>query len=159
MIDQRPTTAAFTGHRTYDGSHDRQITDAVRKLYADGFRTFLTGMAEGFDLAAGECVAALRNELPGLKLHCVVPFAGSKKQGERYRKLIETADKVTVLSPHYHTRAYHQRNDFLVDNSSALIAWFDGRDGGTEYTVRRALKSGLQIENLWSGLFEAQYQD
>ena len=158
MKTEREITVAFTGHRTYDGSCDEALRAAVRRYYERGFRVFLTGMAAGFDISAGECVAGLKGELPGLRLHCVVPFAGQRRSfggeaGRRYDRLLELADDVTTLAPHYEPRVYHRRNDFLVDNASAVIAWFDGSAGGTEYTVHRALISGLKIENLWLGLF------
>jgi hypothetical protein len=42
------------------------------------------------------------------------------------------------------------RNDYLVENSSVLVAWFDGQPrGGTAYTVRRARRKGVRIENLY----------
>lgn len=161
---KRDITAAFTGHRSYDGSGDASLAAAVRHLYGRGYRTFLTGMAAGFDLAAGECVAKLRGELEGLRLHCVVPFAGHRRSlageaGERYDRLLGVADEVTVLSPRYGSRAYFERNDFLVDNASVVVAWFDGSAGGTRYTVQRAFRSGVEICNLWLGLFSGPQND
>ena len=39
------------------------------------------------------------------------------------------------------------RNNFLVDNSSLLLAYYDGRKkGGTYYTVNRAKKKGIDID-------------
>ena len=162
MIIERETTVTFTGHRTYDGSHNDAIRDAIRRYYRRGYRTFLTGMAAGFDLSAGECVVALKEELPELRLHCIIPFEGQRRSfrstsGGLYDRLLRSADEVTTLAPRYDSRAYHRRNDFLVDNASAVIAWFDGSAGGTEYTIHRALAEGLDIENLWHGLF-AQMQ-
>lgn len=59
------TTAAFTGHRTYGGEADAALRATVRRLYARGFRTFLCGMAVGFDLAAAEAVLACRDGAAG----------------------------------------------------------------------------------------------
>ena len=158
MNNEREITAAFTGHRSYDGSCDEALAVAVRRLYERGYRIFMTGMAAGFDLAAGECVASLKGEFPELQLHCIVPFAGHRRSlgasaGWRYDRLTDVAERVVTLSPRYDSRVYHVRNDYLVDNSSAIIAYFDGREGGTEYTVRRALYSGVEVNNLWLGLF------
>lgn len=158
MNNQREITAAFTGHRNYDGSGDENVISAIRRYYDCGFRIFLTGMAAGFDISAGECVAGLKGELPGLQLHCIVPFEGHRRLlrgniGVRYDRLLELSDRVVTLAPQYSSGVYHMRNDFLVDNSSAVIAWFDGSAGGTEYTVHRALFSGIKVENLWMGLF------
>ena len=155
----RNITVAFTGHRTYDGRLDDALTDAVLRWYRDGYRIFMTGMALGFDMAAGECVAALRSRLPDMRLVCVVPFAGQERSfgadgRARYAQLIAAADETVVLADGYYPRAYHVRNDFLVDNASAVIAYFDGSAGGTGYTVRRAVRNGLHVDNIWKGLFE-----
>ena len=54
MIADRRTSVAFTGHRTYRGAAADALRRTVGELYARGFRTFLSGMAVGFDLAAAE---------------------------------------------------------------------------------------------------------
>lgn len=59
------TTAAFTGHRTYGGEAHAALCATVRRLYARGFRTFLCGMAVGFDLAAAEAVLSCRGGTVG----------------------------------------------------------------------------------------------
>ena len=60
MTEDRLTTVAFTGHRTYGGQAATALRATVGELYARGFRTFLCGMAMGFDLAAAEAVLACR---------------------------------------------------------------------------------------------------
>lgn len=110
-------------------------------------------MARGFDLAAGECVTAIRDELPEIKLKCIIPFRGqeqsfSKRDRERHQRLVELADEVIILADGYHSGAYHARNDFLVENASAIIAYYDGTKGGTHYTIHRALRCGLRIIDL-----------
>ena len=42
-----------------------------------------------------------------------------------------------------------RRNDYLVDNSALLVAWYDGSPrGGTAYTVKRARRMRMPIINL-----------
>ena len=65
MTEDRLTTVAFTGHRTYDGQAAAALRATVGELYARGFRTFLCGMAMGFDLAAAEAVLACRDSETG----------------------------------------------------------------------------------------------
>ena len=67
---------AFTGHQDYDGRADGILRAVVYRLWSEGFRFFLSGMACGFDLAAAEAVLALRGECAGMELVAVVPFAG-----------------------------------------------------------------------------------
>ena len=150
----REITACFTGHRTYDGSRNSELEGAIRELYALGYRNFLCGMAVGFDIEAAEVALALREELAGLKIVAVVPFEGmqrgfSSSWRHRFERIIAEADETITIAPHYSTDVYVARNNFLVDNSSACIAYFDGSKGGTAYTVRRAVKGLLRLTNLY----------
>ena len=64
-MNPNPATAvAFTGHRTYCGEAAAALQRAVETLYAEGCRTFLSGMAAGFDMAAAETV------LPEIRQSC-----------------------------------------------------------------------------------------
>ena len=58
---ERGFSVAFTGHRSYHHESDDALQGVVRQLYADGARVFRVGMAEGFDLAAAECVVQLQH--------------------------------------------------------------------------------------------------
>jgi len=153
MICDPSASVAFTGHRTYAGQADAALRRIVRELHIGGFRTFLSGMAVGFDLAAAECVLACREELPDLRLVAVVPFEGqqarfSEVDKARFGRIAALADETIVLSAVYHRGVYTVRNDFLVDHAAHLVAWFDGSGGGTSYTVRRAFRLGRRIDNL-----------
>lgn len=146
-------TAAFTGHRTYCGEASAALRCAVGTLYAEGFRTFLSGMAAGFDLAAAEAVLECRRTLPGLRLVAVVPFEGqqnrfSSRDRELFERIIAAADETVVLSAHYHKGVYMLRNDYLVAHAARIVAWFDSSPGGTFYTLRRAVQAGRRIDNL-----------
>ena len=153
MIADPRTSVAFTGHRTYRGAAADALRRTVGELYARGFRTFLSGMAVGFDLAAAEAVLELRERMPGVRLVAAVPFRGqemrfSPADRERFRRVLAEADSVEVLAPAYHRGCYAVRNDFLVDNARVLVAWYDGSPGGTRHTVSRALRRGLEFVNL-----------
>ena len=153
MIADRRTSVAFTGHRTYRGAAADALRRTVGELYARGFRTCLSGMAGGVDLAAAEAVLELRERMPGVRLVAAVPFRGqemrfSPADRERFRRVLAEADSVEVLAPAYHRGCYAVRNDFLVDNARVLVAWYDGSPGGTRHTVSRALRRGLEFVNL-----------
>ena len=132
MIADPRTSVAFSGHRTYCGDAADALRRTVGELYARGFRTFLSGMAVGFDLAAAEAVLELRDRMPGIRLVAAVPFRGQEARfpqsdRERYGRVLAAADAVEVLSPVYHRGCYA---------------------GGTHYTVRRALRRGLEVLDL-----------
>ena len=96
---ERNRSVAFTGHQDYDGSADGILRAAVYRLWSEGFRFFLSGMACGFDLAAAEAVLALRGECAGMELVAVVPFAGqpdsfSDADKRRYADVLAAAGDV-----------------------------------------------------------------
>ena len=153
----RTVSAAFTGHRFYDFSQrefiQERLTSAISEAYDHGIRNFISGFALGIDLMAAQLVQSLKCDLPGISLTAAIPFEG---QAERYniydkrvyRRLLELADKVIVLSDCYYPRCFLDRDEFMVENASYLIAYYDGREkGGTYYTVKKARARGIPIIN------------
>ena len=155
----RAASAALTGHRFYDFSQRKLIqerrTSAISEAYDHGIRNFISGFALGIDLMAAQLVQSLKCDLPGISLTAAIPFAG---QAERYniydkrvyRRLLELADKVIVLSDCYYPRCFLDRDEFMVENASYLIAYYDGREkGGTYYTIKKARARGIPIINVY----------
>lgn len=155
----RTVSAAFTGHRFYDFSQRRfieeRLTSAISEAYDHGIRNFISGFALGIDLIAAQLVQSLKCNLPGISLTAAIPFEG---QAERYniydkrvyRRLLELADKVIVLSDCFYPRCFLDRDEFMVENASYLIAYYDGREkGGTYYTVKKARERGIPIINVY----------
>lgn len=153
------SSVAFTGHRFYDFSQrdviQARLTSAILDAYENGFRNFISGFALGIDLMAAQLVQSLKRELPGITLTAPVPFAG---QSERYNvydkkvysRLLKLADKVIVLSDYYYPKCFLDRDEFMVENASCLIAYYDGRErGGTYYTVKKARARGIPIINVY----------
>ena len=143
----------FTGHRTYGGQADGALDAHLTALYGRGARTFVSGMAVGFDMAAAEAVLGLRARYADVRLVCAVPFEGQEARfpaadRERYARLLAAADERVTVCPRYAPGCYARRNDYLVDRAGVLVAWYDGSSGGTRYTLRRALRRGREVVNL-----------
>lgn len=162
MQTDRAVTCCFSGYRvekmpfpandphvdTLISALDLAIADAA----AQGYTAFLSGMSTGFDLWAAEAVLRARNALP-VQLFCAIPFDHqadhySSEWKRRFNHCLLAADRVFALSRDYYTGCYAARNRFMVDASSLLICYFDGKPGGTAQTVRMAEQSGLRIVNL-----------
>lgn len=170
MKIKKAISVAFSGHRTFKSmptdtdlfadpnEHNseaisRRLRQTITTLYDEGYRHFLCGMAEGFDLLAAEAVKELRDDLPGLRLTAVIPFPGQAtgfdhQTRERYDDMLAGCDNAVTICNSYAKDCFHRRNDYMIDNSSVLVCYFNGSKGGTEYTVKRALKAGSRIINL-----------
>jgi uncharacterized phage-like protein YoqJ len=154
----RQNTLCFSGHRYYDGSEADQVrlADSLLAACEAGYRTFISGMAQGFDLAAAEAVLRLRSAglFTGIELVCAVPFPRQASKYSpvdrlRYDAALAAADLVKVLSDRYSHGCYYRRDDWMVDRSGRIVCWYDGSSSGTRYTVRRAVASGLEVVNLF----------
>ena len=85
----------------------------------------------------------------------IVPFEGMQRrfpssQRTIFERVVAEADEVITLATRYAPSVYALRNNYLVDNSSAVIAYFTGEKGGTAYTVHRAVKNLAYIVNIYN---------
>jgi uncharacterized phage-like protein YoqJ len=112
-------------------------------------------MAMGFDLLAAEAAISLKSKLKELKLIAVIPHPDQtrlwdEKDKELYNKVLKKANRRILLSDSYSRDSLLKRNDYLLANSSLLIAFYNGtKRGGTYYTYRRALRKGMKVINLY----------
>ena len=144
---------AFTGHRTYDGSANDILMATIRELYFEGAHHFRVGMAEGFDLAAGEAVVSLMQEHHDIILEACIPWPTfntrfSTTDQQRYNNILTQATIIRYSGEAYHPTIFHHRNDMLIEEANIVVAWWNGGSGGTGYTVKRAKKLGLIIKNI-----------
>ncbi len=154
----------FTGHRPQRlpwgyrecGSAFRKCYDdlesAIIKAIYDGYTYFISGVALGIDMLASEIVLKLKNEF-GIKLECAIPCIGqsevwSEKSRARYKNIVDNADVVTYVShTPYFDGCMEERNKYMVENSSRIIAVYSGRfgGGGTKKTIEYAQNKGLDV--------------
>lgn len=141
---------AVTGHRVLSSDFSKEeLRAALRALAAAGVRTFLCGMALGFDLLCAEEVLLLREELP-VRLVACIPCADQaarypKSARERYERILDRCDERAVLHERYCDGCMFERNRYMVDRADLLLAYFTGRRGGTKYTVGYAEKRGIPV--------------
>ena len=120
----------------------------------------LMGMASeisypALPLMAAEAIVSLKRSYPDIALIAAIPFKGqasrfSSYDQKRYDRLLEVADEVIVLSDCYYPRCFLDRDEFMVNNSSKLIGYYDGREkGGTFYTIRKAMAQNIPIVNVF----------
>lgn len=146
MKIEKRKSVAFTGHRQERITTDRntlftELYRTVRALYEQGYTTYLTGMAQGFDLLAAEAVWQYRNDTHAyIRLVAVIPFRTqfggfSPEDKHRYIRIASVAECV-ILSDNYYRGCFHRRNDYLIENAAVVVAYYDQTpNGGTHYTV------------------------
>ena len=156
-------SCAFTGHRpkSFPWKHDESVDACLRlkevlareieNLIACGVTDFYSGLAEGVDTWSAEIVLSLREKNPAIKVHCVLPCRTQAAQWtlaaqERHQQIQERADTVICLYEDYRDNCMFDRNRYLVDHSSILLAVYNGGwRSGTGMTVRYAQKLGREI--------------
>ena len=159
ILSDKSKSLAFTGHRTIPVERQNeiraQLVEVVSVACKSSITCFYSGMAMGFDLLAAETVLSLKGRYPDIRLIAVVPFRRQNCrwpsiEKERYQKIISQADRVIVLSEYYFKGCLLRRNDFMLEHSCGVIAFYDGKPyGGTFYTCREAGKRGMDIVNLY----------
>ncbi len=132
---------------------ERVIDNAI----ADGYVTFITGMAMGTDIWAAEIVLERKKRNEDLHLICALPHPGfesrrSMTEKMRFNKIIKKADLVKEINDHYFTGCYQVRNEWMVDRSNLVIAVFNGQKSGTKNTVDYAKRKGVKVVNVLDGI-------
>jgi len=148
----------FTGHRPDKmelGEKDIKplLEKAIDDAIADGYVTFITGMAMGTDIWAAEIVLERKKRNNELHLICALPhpnFESRRSMTEkmRFNKIIKKADLVKEINDDYFTGCYQVRNEWMVDRSNLVIAVFNGQKSGTKNTVDYGRRIGVRIMNV-----------
>lgn len=128
---------------------EKAIDDAI----ANGYVTFITGMAMGTDIWAAEIVLEKKKRNTALHLICALPhpnFESRRSMTEkmRFNKIIKKADITKEINDHYFTGCYQVRNEWMVDKSNLVIAVFNGQKSGTKNTVDCAKRNGVKVVNV-----------
>lgn len=161
--DLNSSTVCFTGHRSQKLPWQFNEDDArcqamkatlaieIEKAIQRGYRTFLSGMALGFDIICAETVLAFKEKYPDIKIIGALPcktqdIKWQARDRERYRSLLCRLDGVRCLYDEYiGAECMLERNRYMVNNSSLMIALFNGLSGGTKSTIEYAKKQGLEV--------------
>lgn len=143
---------AGTGHRPEDAENETIVRQKVRTaLGYSGARTFICGMAAGFDLWAGDEALGL-----GLDVWAAKPWTGHtwrKADAALYSKIIANASRVinVVEQDSYPgVWVYHNRDKWMVDNATHILAYLNPATtrGGTYGTVQYA-RGKKPIRNIY----------
>ena len=120
----------------------------MTKFVEKDFDTFLVGMAIGFDTTCAKIL--LKKRAHNIDIIACIPceeqdkfFKG--KQKEEYIDILNKVDKKIYISKNYTKTCMRERNFFMVDNSSLLVAYYYTHLGGTHITVSYAERYNKEI--------------
>lgn len=135
----------FTGHRPEKLTRSeteikKDLEAAILQAIDNGFVTFITGMACGVDILAGEIVLQLRQHNPNLHLIAAVPHEGFENLWtagwqRRYKDILDRADLVHYICKGYSRACFQIRNEWMVNRSARVIAVYNGEPSGTRNTI------------------------
>ena len=72
-----------------------------------------------------------------------------ERDREKYFDILSECDEVITLNNQYHRGCYHERNRYMVDNSSRLVCCYDESGGGTRYTVEYAKGTSVYVISIY----------
>ena len=145
-----------TGHRPTDNEYilpnptyiylSQQIEKHILELKPD---KIISGMAIGYDIYLANIAIKL-----GIPLIAAVPFKGQERRWsatdqKRYFNILSKADEIhysgsTEFSSF--TQLFYLRNQYIVDNSDIILAYWDGRKtGGTYNCIEYARENSKDI--------------
>lgn len=170
---KRNKTLCFSGHRTEKLPKNNKkfanlivrLNLEIEKAISEGYDTFLFGACYGFDLICAEEVLMRKqiirytDPVSSIKLIAVVPFEDqaarwNEHDRNKYFRILSKCNEVITLNKHYKSGCYHERNRYMVDNSSKLICYYNGSTGGTGYTAEYAEKQSIKIVNLCTNFYK-----
>jgi uncharacterized phage-like protein YoqJ len=144
-----------------DTSEMQKLTAALRgELVAAinrGKTIMIHGCMAGWDLVCALQVIELKKLYPRIQLISVAPYKSEFFSREkcwtpdwisRAREVFAQHDIGVKVAEQYRSGIYYERNKSLVNHSSELICYWDGKSGGTKFTVQYARERGLPVINL-----------
>ncbi len=162
FTEHRDITVCFTGHRPKSFSDEPSfpqslvvstvktlLTCMIGDAYKRGARYFITGMAQGVDLWAGEILLYMKELLPDVHIIAAEPHPSQGKglrgyERQLYDKLEKAADAVIMVCPSYSSWCFSKRNEYMLKYSSVVLGVVRESTGGTVSTLKKASRFGVR---------------
>lgn len=161
-------TCCVTGHRPNGFPWDYTDTECASHqeyleamacymdeiVHKHGVTHFIAGGAIGVDTDFAEIALDLRdNVYDFLTVEIAVPCPDQDKfwsadDKARYKRILERADTVNIISAHYTNFCMQKRNEYMIDHSDIVFAFWNKNNnrGGTVNAIRYAERKKKQIE-------------
>lgn len=157
-------TCCFVGHHPkslpwgYSQSKIRfkifkhRFKNKIEKTIKNGYNHFITSLSLGVEMLAAELVLELKAKYPNLTLECAIPCLNQSQNWYdenilRYQNIQMQADKVSIISnTFYYNGCIAKCKKYMLENSSKIIAVYNGKNGITKQTIQMAKTMNLEIE-------------
>lgn len=143
------TLYAITGHREIDDFHRFKVR--LTQALTDGDHTLIQGCAAGVDLEAAKIAIDLK--VPVISAMPWTTFKPVREYHELYSWVLKHSEEcypVTEADHYLGPWVYQDRNEWMVDESDEVIAWWDERPGGGTYNcIQYAEKVNKHVRNLY----------
>lgn len=153
--EKRLHRCCFSGHRPEkldepEENVKKWLSEQIDSAITAGYTTFISGCAMGVDIWAGQLVLQKKTKNPALHLIAATPWPGFSNRWSidwqaQYSDLMKNADLIVPVCNHYHKGVFQQRNEWMVDHSNRVIAFYNGAPGGTRNTIEYAEKKGVEV--------------
>lgn len=149
---------AGTGHRPdklggYDSRTYMMLYNTAYNWLAinrKDIEVVISGMALGWDQALAE--AALDLKIPVI---AAIPCYGQEskwpqKSKDKYKAILSRIKTIHIVSPKYTSSCMQDRNVWMVDKATDILALYNGDYGGGTYNcIQYAQRKNKNIINLW----------
>lgn len=143
------TILAGTGHR--EGKYDSQFEQRLEKAFLDSKpAAYIQGLASGFDLVSASIAIDL-----GIPVVSAKPWTThTPRVSDRslYEYVVKYSEETFVVteSDHYPGPwVYQVRNVWMVDEANLIVAYWNGKPGGTANCIKYANKQDKKVRNIY----------
>ena len=154
MFDFNNDVLAATGHRPNKlggyNNFDKLTWFAECELKMRVPNLVISGMALGWDQAVAKACVNL-----GCPFIAAIPFKGQEKVWPDkaillYKELLNKAYQIEVICDgNYASYKMQNRNTWMVDHCSYLLALWNGSEGGTKNCIAYANSKNVTVHNVW----------
>lgn len=151
----RPKNYLWGSDEECEAKIAEKLKIAVQEAIGRGYRHFISGMAAGIDLLAAKIVLQMRENMPdkGIPMEAAVPFPDQPRRWKEetkleYERILLRCDNVHFIADAFSVAAYQERDRYMVERSSLLIAVPGKPNGGTARTIAYAKKLNREVGRL-----------
>lgn len=134
----------FFGHRDAPSTIKPRLKETIMQLLNEGIKHFYVGNNGSFDLLAQESLAELANDGLDIKYNIVLSYINElAMSGNQQATIFPEGQELAI--PKF---AISKRNEWLLNNSSVVIAYVRYSVSNSYKYIEKARKNGLAVVNL-----------